>query len=936
MRHALILIALLPACHKTQRRKQDPQDTAPAHDTGPATDPGCDTGILDENGDCVPAACGSGTWGDLQLDESTVYVDIAAAEGGDGSEDAPFTSIQAGLDAAGDADGGMVAVAAGTYLENLELGRSHGAVQLAGRCKELVVIDASAGDEETPGIDVTVSSSEVAVSGVTVSGSQYIGVRVGSGTLTMRDSKVTDNAYLGLAAHQWGLYETSLVVESCEIVDNQVVGVLGQDAGTSVALRQTTIQGTRPSASVSYGYGIDVYGGASLETESCQVSENTTLGVLVEDSGSSAQLRDTVIQDTQPGDDGLFGYGIQVWRGATLVVEDGELRRNTGVGLRAHSEGTSVTLRETSIADTQPADDGQLGYGIEVHEAASLEAQACLISRSTSYGILATGAGTTISLRESTIEDTQPDADGAYGCGIEVRDGVSLRLEACEVARNAEFGIVAFEAGTTVDLNETTIQDTHPTAAGREGTGVSAQSGASLLAVACHVSGAASFGIDASGSDTSVVVRESTIRDTYGDAYGIFGYGLNASQAARLEAEDCDVSESAWVGVAAYDLGTTVDLRGTTIRDTRPNRDGDDGLGIAVIRSAQLAAESCTVSGNTAVGVYIDGPDARATLRDSLITSTKRGGIYTVAMGLCVQLSAVVEATDTEVSSNQGPGLLALGVDTQLTCSGCTLADNQFAGAVVVEDASLELTDSTIGGTTVQENIGGGVGIFAEPWLEGPPTLAVSGSTMQDNAIAGVWLSGEGSYRLSDNHIHGGAGWTRESLTKCGDAVYAGAGVTAWDGSSGLLLEDNALQDGQGAGLFLDAASAYLSGNSYAANAVDLVSQGADCGAEPEGFEGESLSSVELCPTYDYATCGDKFALVLTLADPDSGKAIMRPGRPGPGVAQLPERLPTRPRALRRAPILPPTPSAERPGARQGTAQREETAPLSPVAPGTP
>ena len=158
---ALICPFLLLACDKDKHKKRQADDTGRTTDSGPAIDPDpdCDTGYLDDEGECVPAVCGTGAWGNLEVDESTVYVDIAAAEGGDGSEAAPFTSIQAGLDAAGDADGSMVAVAAGTYPETLELGRGHDGVRLAGRCCELVVIDASVGDDSTPGIQVDAKSS---------------------------------------------------------------------------------------------------------------------------------------------------------------------------------------------------------------------------------------------------------------------------------------------------------------------------------------------------------------------------------------------------------------------------------------------------------------------------------------------------------------------------------------------------------------------------------------------------------------------------------------------------------------------------------------------------------------------------------------------------------------------------------------------------------
>jgi len=115
------------------------------------------------------------------------------------------------------------------------------------------------------------------------------------------------------------------------------------------------------------------------------------------------------------------------------------------------------------------------------------------------------------------------------------------------------------------------------------------------------------------------------------------------------------------------------------------------------------------------------------------------------------------------------------------------------------------------------------------------------------------------------------------------------------------------LADAKGAGLFLDNATATLSGNSYADNAVDLVSQGADCAAPPEGYEGETLSWAELCPAYDYATCGDEFALYMTLSDPESGHArgVLRPLSPGLGALHLPTRPAARPRAIEATTILP-------------------------------
>ena len=1050
---------LFSACDGDRREPSEPEppgtscdgdascDTGAAGDTGPA----CDTGQLDDGGDCVPAACGLGTWGDLQIDGSTVFVDSAAAEGGDGSELAPFGSIQAGLDAAGAAGGGMVAVAAGTYPENLRLTRAHGDAHLAGRCKELVIIDAGAGEEGTRGIDAYLNSGQAVVSGVTVTGAQDIGVAVGSGTVTLRDSKVVGSGYIGVAAYRTSFYQTSLVVESSEVLENDAVGVYAAGSSTAVTLRGATIADTRSAENGEQGFGIWVNNGASLSAAACALSGNAGAGLFATDSGSTVTLRDTIIEKTLPNGNGEFGYGIEVNSGADLTAEACELSGNAETGVRATNSGTTVLLRETTVQDTQPDDNGDHGYGIEAHAEASLTTEACQVLRNTGSGVLAADAGTTVrllgttiqdtwpneiagsgigvqsgaslsaeacelsgnavvgayatdsgtrlSLLDSTIQGSLPDENGELGIGIGVFDGASLEAEDCQVWENAAAGISAGDSGTTASLHGTTILDTQPARDGSRGFGIEIFGGASLEAQDCELSENAATGVLATDSGTEVSLRDTTILDTQSDESGLNGFGIDVSRGASLEAEGCKLSGNTWVGVLASDTDTTVILRDTNIQDTQSDQAGAGGVGIQVQGGAALEAEACDVSGNRAAGLYAletgtavvlresavldtipddngdygygievqdgasleleacvlsrntglgvvatghgttaslqgtmvqdtlekdgepgaygigianrahmtvedsavlrnigagliaTGPGTSATLRNTSFAFNKRGETYTVGMGVVAQDRASIEAAAIEASANEGPAFYVVHRDTTLTCSGCKLLDNHFAGAVVWYGGSLLLEDCNVEDTAEQENLGGGIGIYAEPFSEGgAPSLQLIDNHIQGNPVAGVWLAGDGSYALSGNAIHGGEGWTRAGLTKCGDAVYAGAGAKAWDGISGLLLEDNALSDGMGAGLFLEDSSASLAGNSYENNAVDLVSQGTGCASPPVGFEGEALGSAELCPSYDYATCAESFALYFELATPEPGPARTpaRSERFEPGGLPLP------------------------------------------------
>ncbi len=113
-----------------------------ACDGGETTEGGrCPEGQLEDQGRCVSVDCGRGAWGNLDLDEETIYVDAEAEDDGDGGEGAPLRTLSEGLAMAGELGWSTVAVAEGVYEENPEIGAELGGLRLAGRCAELVVLE---------------------------------------------------------------------------------------------------------------------------------------------------------------------------------------------------------------------------------------------------------------------------------------------------------------------------------------------------------------------------------------------------------------------------------------------------------------------------------------------------------------------------------------------------------------------------------------------------------------------------------------------------------------------------------------------------------------------------------------------------------------------------------------------------------------------------
>ncbi len=728
--------------------------------------PTCADGFILDAGTCVPEACGVGTWGEIEVDDSAVYVDIGAAEGGDGSAEAPLTSIQTALDLAGSRGGGLVAAAAGSYPETLVLDSGHPSVVLAGRCRELVVLDASVGEEGTPGIDVDARYGEVELSGLSVVGAKDAGLQVGSGQVRLTRSRIEDNAVIGVLARQGG-------------------------TGTSTI----------------------------LEIQDCEIAANTKMGVAASGTSVELTLLDSVVRDTRCDDSGIWGVGVGAQYGAVLRAEGCHIVDNRELGVSAMGSGAEVTLVDSSVQDTQPNDNGAFGYGIEVQSGATLQAKGCTLLRNTEFGLLASDAGSEVTLLDSLIRDSQTLADGGDGIGLMIAQGATLRAEGCELDRNSETGLLIRDAGTEVTLRHTIVRGTLP------------------------------------------------------DGVGMYGHGIDIQGGATLWAEGCELAENSVAGLMLNEPGTQVTLLDSVVRDTVPYRGGELGYGIFAMGQASLTVVGCELVGNHGAGLLASERGTTVTVHDTRIvrTSTGWGSKSATAAGLAAQFGASITATAVLAQDNEGPGLYTVGTGTGawLDCTGCSLLGNRFAGAVVIDEGTLELRSSTIADTLQSADLGGGVGVYATPVMDPlPPTLHISDSLIADNPTTGVLLSGEGAYQLSGVTITGSEGIAHGAGVRCGDGIYA-SGVSAWDGISGLLLEGSSLADNAGAGLFLDDAWAAIDGGSWSGNDPDLWVQGEAC-LSPR-VEWSDVPNHEICPEWDRPTCAADFVLWLAIDEIDPG-----------------------------------------------------------------
>lgn len=835
MKLTLIASLILSACQS--------RDAVPA----PVS---CPAGEIPDGATCVPDICGVGSWGSLPVNENTVYVDVAASSNGDGSEAAPLTSIQAGLDLAGDRDGGLVAVAAGTYAEVIAMGNDHDGVSLAGRCKGLVTVDGSGGGgdvEDAPAIEIIGGARRptIRIEGVTVTGGAYSGVWVQEAVVSIVATDVRENTLVGVLAADAevaldavGVYDTqpdgrgdygrgidaeneaALTATGCTVQGNTDVGVFVGGAGATVNLVDSVVAGTQPSPDGSGGVGIAVQDGATLTAVGCTVQGNSEAGVYVSDAGTSAYLEDTAALDTEPSPDGTLGRGIDVEAGAALIASGCTVRGNTATGVFASHAGTTVDLVDSVVADTQAGPDGS-GVGIVVQDGAALSATGCTVQGNIAAGVFVANAGTTVDLVDSRVVDTQLGGDGSLARGINVQGSAALTATRCTLQGNIGLGLFASNAGTTAGLVDSMVADTQPSLDGAGGRGIQVQDGAALTATGCTVDGNTEVGVFASNGGTVDLV-DSAVNDTHPSPNGGGGRGIGVQAAAALTLTGCAVQGNTEIGVFASGAGTTVDLVDSAVIDTQPSPDGSGGWGIGVQAAAALTATGCTVQGNTQVGVLASNDDTTVDLADSDVLDTLRGRETGFAIGLVPQDGALLSVTDSEVSGSQGPGLYVLDSATAVL-ERVSLTDNAFAGAVVL-NGSVTLSSCTIEGTLPDAEWGGSFGVYASDY-DGHPTLTLLDSTIGPHEYAALWLAGPGTYDIEGNRLSGSAGLNKDGHILHGNAVLAMDGVTSWDDATGLLLAENTFHDAAEIAVLLHAASATLTRNSWSANGIDVRQQ---------------------------------------------------------------------------------------------------------------
>jgi nitrous oxidase accessory protein NosD len=668
-------------------------------------------------GDIVTLA--AGTYGEpVQLDRRVALVgsctERSTVRGSSSGSGQPTIAVTdsgevtlANLAVTGNSTGLIVRdTSAETRLRSVALEQSSGLGLLADgaatlQAEQLRILETGANDDGSGGIGLLATSdSTVTVEGAEIRGNLEAGVRATGASTTL------------------------------ELRDTTVAGTRSEESagekGRGVAVQNgATFRGTRLLVDDNYGAGTSGSGAGS---------NNDGAGLLARGSETSVTLEDAVLSNTRPNElTGLGGEGIELRGGVEFDGTRVLIRANHDAGLFAGDPETDVTLDRALVTRTQTWETAPAfkGEGVEVIGGANLEATRLTIHASHTNGLITTGASST-TLTDTIVDGTESTGGpGQTGRGLYVKEGAELTTERSAILENQTYGVLAEGADTQLTLDDTTIADTQqaPEARVATGVGLRATMGPTVEATRLAIRRNPHIGLFAARPGTELDLQDTVVEGTLppdgSDGAGAGLYLGNAAdlQATRLAARRND-QRGIILGGAPMELNDEemeVSLTDTIVTDTHPEP-GDDSIkgGGLQVSNAVVDATRLLVENNRGFGVGAFGYGTLQ-LEDAVVAETRpQPGDQKLGYGLHI--------------SGRDP---VLDVDA----ARLRIRDNRTTGVAVRRNTDVQLRDIFVSGTTPQQSDDAfGDGIYLMPAPEAPD-FQVERALLRDNHRAGSLVS---------------------------------------------------------------------------------------------------------------------------------------------------------------------------------------------------
>jgi hypothetical protein len=522
---------------------------------------------------------------------SYVFVDASAAAGGDGSEGAPFASVDSAL-AAGATS---LLLAEGDYTIGATVPDG---LELRGVCAERTHLVAPAGR-----LAILVGAGRtVALVGLSVTGT-------GIGPAS-RGTLVLDRVVLDAGLDGWGV---------------------GLNGGTLVADR-VLVRAPHPSPGSSVGLGISMIDGSSAVVTDLVVEDAHGVGVQVE--GSSFEGERVVVQRTRAEvESGLHGGGLSAAGSATLVLRDSLVSDVVDFGIVAQV-GSSLTLERVVIEDVVSAPAETSGRGLEVWNSTANVGH-LVIRRATAAGIFVREGGE-LHASDVLVEGTRDLA--GFGAGMLSVGAVELERA---LVRDTIFGGFVIGGGPFV-ARDTSVRRVTP--ANHWGGALACSDGASCTVARFHFEDLHTMGVVGVGAGTRLDLSEGLVRGVAVEEHYDIGRGLEVDVGASAVVRAVEISDVVETGIVAFGLdesgqyveGTRIELTDVTVSGIAERACAASscateagGTGVSALAGAAIVGQGLAVTGAPLCGVQV---------YDRASLDLSGGTIEQSAIGACVQI----------------------------------------------------------------------------------------------------------------------------------------------------------------------------------------------------------------------------------------------------------------------------------------------------------
>ncbi|MGW0298798.1 right-handed parallel beta-helix repeat-containing protein [Streptomyces anthocyanicus] len=478
--------------------------------------------------------------------------------------------------------GAVISVLPGTYQENLTItapvtiasAQARGTVEIAPRRGSVLVLKSDAvmltdlvlrgRDEELPVVDAP--RGQVAMDGCEIAGSAWTALLArGSGSLALRDCRVTNGAGAGVVA-------TSPAESSIESSTIEHLGTSGVVIGEQgrITVRGCTIRDAR-------GNGVLANGESRGAVEECDISSTDKPAVALEEDSTTRVLR-TVLHDTSTG--------VYVTSRSRTVLEDVRVTNAMGIGISV-GMGSDPLLRRCRVARTKD-------HGVLVADRSRGTFEDCWVDSAEGVAVRVTGAsspvfvgltvrdcaGTGLLLEEeSAAEMDRLEVLDVKGSGLSIRTGSNPLVRRARIISPAGHGVEVVKDGRG------RIEDCEIHGPG--GAGVRVEDDGNLYVGGGTVDGSREAGLSV-GADGTMTVRDCAVTKAQRS-------GILVEQGGDLTAIRVRSHESAEQGMLIAEGGRA------SLNSCEAGGSGRDGIRIE--SASPVSVVNCTVRDNSGGGL---------------------------------------------------------------------------------------------------------------------------------------------------------------------------------------------------------------------------------------------------------------------------------------------------------------------------------------------